>query len=74
MQNILMTPSERCFAADLSRYGSVAFKVWYDPMRSISITDRKAFGDSCVIGARKFPAAPALRQGQICIKGKGIPT
>ena len=46
--------------ADAMRCGSVAFKVLYEPRVSISRTDLKAFEERLAIGARKFPAAPAL--------------
>jgi hypothetical protein len=47
-------------AADSSRYGIVALIVFHEPKTSISITDLKALDDIWFIGARKFPAAPAL--------------
>lgn len=53
-------PSDRCFDADSNRLGRVAFKVLYDPRTSISMTDLNALELNCVIGTRKFPAAPAL--------------
>ena len=46
--------------ADSTRLGSVALSVLYEPRTSISMTDLKAFVLSWLIGARKFPAAPAL--------------
>lgn len=52
--------SDRCFDADSNRLGRVALRVLYDPKISISMTDLKALELNCVIGARKFPAAPAL--------------
>lgn len=53
-------PSDLCFDADSTRLGRVALRVLYDPRTSISITALKALELNCVIGARKFPAAPAL--------------
>ena len=53
-------PSVLCLAADSSRYGIVALIVFHEPKTSISITDLKALDDIWFIGARKFPAAPAL--------------
>lgn len=53
-------PSDRCFDADSNRLGMVALRVLYDPRTSISMTDLNALELSCVIGTRKFPAAPAL--------------
>jgi hypothetical protein len=47
-------------AADMRSCGSVAFKVLKEPMVSISSTALKAFGERPAMGARKFPAAPAL--------------
>lgn len=47
-------------SADLSRWGIVARRVLYEPSTSISMTDLKAFAETPMIGARKFPAAPAL--------------
>ena len=38
----------------------VALRVLYEPRTSISMTDLKAFGLNWFMGARKFPAAPAL--------------
>lgn len=48
-------------AAELRRCGSVAFRVLKEPRVSISITVLKAFAERLEIGARKLPAAPALR-------------
>ena len=47
-------------SADLIRWGMVARRVLYEPSTSMSMTDLKAFGETSIIGARKFPAAPAL--------------
>ena len=49
------------FAADLRSSGRVALRVLYEPSTSISMTDLNAFGLSWLMGARKLPAAPALR-------------
>lgn len=57
-------PLDRCFDADSSRLGRVALSVLYDPRTSISMTALKALELNCVIGARKFPAAPALSRVQ----------
>ena len=46
---------------DSKRNGAVAFAALNEPMRSMSTTARKALKLSCRKGARKFPAAPALR-------------
>lgn len=62
-------PSDLFFPADLTRLGSVALKVLYEPSTSMSITDLKAFELSWAIGARKLPAAPAL----IKINGSALP-
>jgi len=49
--------------AEFRRYGRVALRVLKDPMVSMSSTVLKAFADRPEIGARKFPAAPALFSG-----------
>lgn len=49
------------FAADFMSSGMVALSVLKEPMVSISMTVLKAFEESPSIGARKLPAAPALR-------------
>ena len=54
-------PPVLVFAADLRSSGRVALRVLYEPSTSISMTDLKAFGLSWLMGARKLPAAPALR-------------
>lgn len=38
----------------------MALRVLYEPRTSMSMTDLKAFGLNWFMGARKFPAAPAL--------------
>ena len=48
------------FFADIRSWGSVALRVLNDPIVSMSITVLKALADRPEIGARKFPAAPAL--------------
>ena len=50
-------------SADFRRCGSTALRVLKEPSRSISTTDLNALGESAEIGARKFPAAPILRNG-----------
>jgi hypothetical protein len=52
------------FFAEIRSCGRVALRVLKDPMVSMSITVLKAFADRPEIGARKFPAAPALRPYQ----------
>jgi hypothetical protein len=47
-------------SADLIRWGIVALRVLYEPSTSMSMTDLKAFVETPIKGARKFPAAPAL--------------
>ena len=39
----------------------MALTMFQAPIRSISTTARNAFVESCMNGARKFPAAPALQ-------------
>ena len=51
----------------MARLGRVAFRVLYEPSTSMSITDLKALGLNWLIGARKFPAAPALYIVNICL-------
>ena len=58
-------PSDVCFLADFLSSPEVALKVLYVPSTSMSMTDLKALAESCSIGARKLPAAPAL--GRISI-------
>jgi hypothetical protein len=53
-------------AADVMRCGSVAFSVLKEPRVSISRTDLKALDERSDIGARKFPAAPALYYVSVC--------
>lgn len=48
-------------AADAMRCGIVTLSVLNDPRVSISRTDLKALDESPEMGARKFPAAPALK-------------
>lgn len=57
-------PSDLCLPADVTRCGRVALSVLYEPRTSMSMTDLKAFVLSWLIGARKFPAAPALHWSQ----------
>jgi len=52
-------PTPPAFAEAMT-CGNVAFTVLKEPSTSMSITALKAFGDNDRIGARKFPAAPAI--------------
>ena len=58
--NVPALPAAFDLDAAFIRCGKVALRVLYEPRTSISITALKAFELSCVIGARKLPAAPAL--------------
>lgn len=49
-----------CSLALATRWGRQALAQLYEPMRSMSITVLNALAESSDIGARKFPAAPAL--------------
>ena len=51
------------FKYEASRCGRTAFTVLKEPRTSMSMTALKALGESCVRGARKLPAAPALGEG-----------
>ncbi len=56
-----VVPSDLCLDADVTRCGRVALRVLYEPRTSMSMTDLNAFVLSWFIGARKLPAAPALK-------------